>query len=106
MKAKGNDPVAVAACLRFLFEQGLYGTIKFKTDPENAVMSFAKALARARLPANTILHTTAVGSWKSKGAVEGYIHKLGDNCRALKHLVEEKTKTKLWNKDPLCSAGW
>ncbi len=48
MKAKGSDPVAVAACLRFLFEQGLYVTIRFKTDPEIAVMCFAKALARAR----------------------------------------------------------
>ena len=77
LKSKAVDAVAVAACVRFMYEQGLRDTIKLKTDPENAIMSFAKAIAKARQPAPTIPLTTAVGSWKSNRAVERYIHKLG-----------------------------
>ena len=101
LKSKVVDAVAVAACVRFMYEQGLHDTIKLKTDPENAIMSFAKAIAKARLPAPTILLTTAVGSWKSKSAVEGYIHNLGDNCRAIKHLAQSRLGNKLRNDDAL-----
>ena len=101
LKSKAVDPVAVAACVRFLYEQGLHDTVKLKTDPENSIISFARSIAKARSPASTILLTTAVGSWQSKGAVEGYIHKLGDNCRAIKHLAETRTGNKLKNENPL-----
>ncbi len=78
----------IKAFVRFVYEQGLYDTMKLLVDPESSLVDIAKEIARRRSPSTTLVNTTPTTSWKSKGAAEGYVHKLGDNCRALSSQLE------------------
>jgi hypothetical protein len=62
--------------------------LKLLVDAESSLVDIAKEIAKRRSPATTLVNTTPTTSWKSKGAVEGYVHKLGDNCRALRSQLE------------------
>ncbi len=77
-----KEKVAVSAFLRWLLDNGLDGPLRLRTDPETSIMDVAREVSKRRT-GTTILETTAVASWKSKGAVEGYTSKLGGNVRAI-----------------------
>jgi hypothetical protein len=101
-KHKGaSDGVPLNALLRFVYEAGLFGRLRVRTDAEPAIMEVAREFSRRRMPCETVLETTAPHSPQSKGAVEAFIGKLGGTARLLREKLQSKYQVSILNASPM-----
>ena len=94
MKAKGRtDAGVIRGFCRYLFEAGLNGPLRLRSDSEPATQAVAQDIANRRAPAVTFVETSPVGSFSSLGSAERMVRTIAGQTRVLRVVTEEMAGT-------------